>query len=318
MPLSTNTHRRRTWRHRYINPACIIITAISLPAIILAQDDDDPTSSTSQFSEPFVDQTTGLAMERFFGARTSFGFAFALPEVQTAATGSFIGQLSFPLVNGEGWGSLGLTGDMEGNFILAVWPDGNGGVMASFRQATDEDNPPEVTGDFAVRPLADGVSVNSTSLTYTFLCENCLDSTLGLGPEVTGDAVMGWALSERLPEGDPADPGARLGFHERGFGPFTARLGSAATAEFDAIAATALDPVPASARAVAAVAGAFEEGSGDEDSGDEGGDGDDDDVENGGVGGGAGGGTGAGGGSGAGTGGGEIDDEGDDSDSDDD
>ncbi|KAH7121567.1 hypothetical protein EDB81DRAFT_666276 [Dactylonectria macrodidyma] len=277
MPLCTDTHRWRTGRGRYINPACIIITAISLPAIILAQDDDDPTSSTSQFSEPFVEPVTGLPMERFFGARTSFGFAFALPETQTAAAGSFIGQLSFPLVNGEGWGSLGLTGDMEGNFILAVWPDGNGGVMDSFRQATDEDNPPEVTGDFTVRPLADGVSVNATYLTYTFLCENCLDSTLGLGPEATsGDAVMGWALSERPPEGDPADPGARLGFHERGFGPFTARLGEAATAEFDGIAATALDPVPPSSKAVAAVAGAFEEGSGDEDSGDEGDDGDDD------------------------------------------
>ncbi|KAK7427644.1 hypothetical protein QQZ08_005919 [Neonectria magnoliae] len=209
-------------------------------------------------------------MERFFGARTSFTFAFALPEVQKAPAGSFIGQLSFPLVNGEGWGALGLTGDMEGNFILAAWPDGSGGVMASFRQATDEDNPPEVTGDFNVRPLPDGVSVNATSLTYTFLCENCLDSTLGLGgAALSSDAVMGWALSEQPPLGDPGNPNARLGFHERGFGPFTARLGSARTAQFDAVAATALDPVPASGNAVAAVPGAFEDGSGDEDSGDE-------------------------------------------------
>ncbi|KAF7553690.1 hypothetical protein G7Z17_g3436 [Cylindrodendrum hubeiense] len=267
MTLSRNTHRRHI---RYVNPRCLAVTAIFLPALTLAQDDDEPTSSTSQFSEPFVDQITGLSMERFFGARTSFAFAFALPEVQTAPAGSFIGQLSFPLVNGEGWGAFGLTGDMEGNFILAVWPDATGGVMASFRQATDEDNPPEVTGDFAVRPIADGVSVNSTSLTYTFLCENCLDSTFGLGPEASsGDAVMGWALSEQPPLGDPSDPGARLGFHERGFGPFTARLAAASTPEFDAIAATALDPVPASANAVAATAGAFEEGSGDDDEGDD-------------------------------------------------
>lgn len=257
----------------------MLLTTLLLPAVALAQDDDDePTSSTSQFSEPFVDQVTGLQMERFFGARTSFGFAFALPAAQptlgTAA--SFIGQLSFPLVDGEGWGSFGLTGDMEGNFILAVWPDGNGDVMASFRQATDEDNPPEVAGDFRVRPLPNGVSVNATSLLYTFLCENCLDSTLGLGPEATaGDAVMGWALSERPPRGDPADPGAFLDFHERGFGPFTARLGDARTAGFDAVAATALQPVQDSGSAVAAVAGAFEEGSGDEGSGDEGGGGGD-------------------------------------------
>lgn len=269
--------RRRALGSGRINPRCIIVTTLLLPAVALAQDDDDDaTSSTDQFSAPFIDQVTGLQMERFFGARTSFGFAFALPESQSVAGGgagaaSFIGQLSFPLVGGEGWGALGLTGEMEGNFILAVWPDGDGGVMASFRQATNEDNPPEVTGDFRVRPLPDGVSANDTSLLYTFLCENCLDSTLGLGPEATGgDAVMGWALSERPPRGDPADPGATLGFHERGFGPFTARLGDARTTGFDAVAATALEPVPDSGNAVPARPGAFEEGSGDEESGDEG------------------------------------------------
>lgn len=164
---------------------------------------------------------------------------------------------------------------MEGNFILAAWPDGNGGVMASFRQATDEDNPPEVTGGFAVRPIPDGTQVNNTFLTYTFLCENCIDPTLGLNMDSTGNAVMGWALSERPPRSNAADAGARLDFHERGFGPFTARLGAAVTDQFDAIAATALNPVLASNRAVAAVPGAAGAGSGDDggDSDDEGGSG---------------------------------------------
>ncbi|OAK96952.1 CBD9-like protein [Phaeosphaeriaceae sp. SRC1lsM3a] len=239
---------------------------------------EDATSSTSQLSEPFIDQITGLKMERFFGARTTFGFAFAMPTLSSnasATTSSFIGQMTFPLKNGQGWGAMGLTGDMEGNFILAAWPDGNGGVMASFRQATDEDNPPEVTGKFAVRPIPDGTSVNNTFLTYTFLCENCIDPTLGLNIDpATGNAVMGWALSERPPRGNAADAGARLDFHERGFGPFTARLGNAATDQFDAVAATALEPVPASSRAVAAVPGAAGAGSGDE-----GGDSDDADDE---------------------------------------
>jgi hypothetical protein len=220
---------------------------------------DDATSTASQLSTPFVDQTTGLKMERFFGARTSFAFAFALPATAPATgnASSFIGQLTFPLVNGQGWGAMGLIGDMEGNFILAAWPDGKGGVMASFRQATNEDNPPEVTGKFSVRPLPDGTVVNATSLSYTFLCENCLDSTLGLSMNtVTGNAVMGWALSEKPPKGDATNPGAFLGFHERGFGPFTARLGAAATPQFEAVAATALSPVGASSKAVAVVAGA--------------------------------------------------------------
>lgn len=285
-PLQLSTNHPSFLRNQNVNFSSIFLIALLaylFTAFTLAQDDDEPTSSTAQVSAPFVDQTTGLQMERFFGARTSFGFAFALPATSPPAgtAGSFIGQLSFPLVNGQGWGAMGLTGDMEGNFILAVWPDTNGGVMASFRQATDEDNPPEVTGAFRVRPLPDGVVVNATSLSYTFLCENCIDATLGLGVEATmGNAVMGWALSERPPRGNAANPGAFLGFHERGFGPFTARLGAAATAQFDAIATTALDPVPASRNAVAAVAGAFEAGSGAE-SGDDGGssgdDSDDDD-----------------------------------------
>lgn len=282
-PRNLQRHRRAFHsRNKHINPRRVIVTTLLLPAFALAQDDDDPTSSTRQFSEPFLDQVTGLQMERFFGARTQFGFAFALPEAQPVGpgAGSFIGQLSFPLVNGEGWGSFGLTGDMEGNFILAVWPDGNGDVMASFRQATDEDNPPEVAGAFQVRPLPDGVTVNSTFLSYTFLCENCLDSTLGLGPEATaGNAVMGWALSERPPVGNPADPGAFLDFHERGFGPFTARLGQAKAAGFAAVAATALTPVADSGSAVDAVPGAFAEGSGDEDSGAESGDDSDSDFD---------------------------------------
>ncbi|KAF9870942.1 hypothetical protein CkaCkLH20_11614 [Colletotrichum karsti] len=234
--------------------------------ITIAFADDDATSTPAQQSAPFVDQATGLNMERFFGARTSFAFGMTLPDQASAgAAGSFIGQLSFPLVNGAGWGAMGLTGDMEGNFILAVWPDGAGGVMASFRQATNEDNPPEVKGNFAVRPIAEGVSVNATSLMYTFLCENCLDATLGLGPEATNaNAVMGWALSEKAVR-NPGNPGANLGFHERGFGPFTARLGNAKSAQFAAVAATAGQPVAGSSRAVAATPNAFRDGGDDDD-----------------------------------------------------
>ncbi|KAG8676445.1 hypothetical protein FPOAC2_02542 [Fusarium poae] len=284
MPLLRNIQNRRPAR-KHINPHRILFTSLLLPALALA--DDEPTSSTRQVTEPFVDQVTGLTMERFFGIKTSFTFAFALPDATPAANstaaGSFIGRLEFPLVNGEGWGAAGLTGDMEGNFILAAWPDGKGGVMSSFRQAIDEDNPAVVKGNFNVRPLPDGVSVNETSLLYTFLCENCLDSTLGLGPDAaSGNAVMGWALSERPPRGDASDPAAFLGFHEKGFGPFTARLAQAKVAGFDAVAAKALDPVGISPKAVATVPNAFQDGfSDDEDSGDEGSDIDGNDSDSG-------------------------------------
>lgn len=242
---------------------------------------EDATSDPSKVSTPFTDAATGIKMERFFGERTTFGFGLAMP---TVPNNSFIGQLSFPLVNGAGWGALGLTGDMENNFFLATWADGNGGVMASFRQGTDEDNPPEVKGNFAVRTISDATSVNSTFLTHTFLCEGCLDAALGLGADATGaDAVMGWALSAKS-VGSPTTAGGRLGFHEQGFGPFTMRLGQAKFAEFDTWAALANSSIPGSANAIpvslnVATNGGDGDNSGDEDEGDDenGDDSDDDD-----------------------------------------
>jgi hypothetical protein len=213
---------------------------------IVAQDDDEPTSSAAQVSTAFTEAATGLTMERFFGARTTFGFAMTMPETPVD---SFIGQMSFPLINGAGWGAIGLTGDMENNFFLAAWADGAGGVMASFRQGTNEDDPPEVVGNFAVRPIAEATAVNDSFLTFTFLCEGCMDSALGLGVEATGaDGVMGWALSEQA-VADPDSPDGQLGFHERGFGPFTMRLAQARSTSFEAVAAQAGAPIQASGNA---------------------------------------------------------------------
>jgi hypothetical protein len=222
------------------------LALLLLPSTILCDDSDEPTSSADQVSTAFTEPTTGLTMERFFGARTTFGFAMTMPETPVD---SFIGQITFPLVNGAGWGAIGLTGDMEDNFFLATWPDGSGGVMASFRQGTDEDDPPEVVGNFAVRPIAEATAANDSFLTFTFLCEGCMDAALGLGAEATGaDGVMGWALSEQAVS-NPGTPDGQLGFHERGFGPFTMRLAQARSTSFDEVAAQAGTPIQASANA---------------------------------------------------------------------
>lgn len=107
----------------YLRLTIIVVWASCfLATLSFAQDDDEPTSSAAQTSTPFVDQTTGLKMERFFGARTSFGFSMALPLAApaTSQATSFIGQLSFPLVNGQGWGAMGLTGDMVRQTLCTV------------------------------------------------------------------------------------------------------------------------------------------------------------------------------------------------------
>lgn len=246
-------------------PLCLILFLLSVRTV--AQDDDEPTSSAAQISTAFTEAATGLTMERFFGARTTFGFAMTMPETPVD---SFIGQMSFPLVNGAGWGAIGLTGDMENNFFLATWADGAGGVMASFRQGTNEDDPPEVVGNFAVRPIAEATAVNDSFLTFTFLCEGCMDSALGLGAEATGaDGVMGWALSEQA-VANPGSPDGQLGFHERGFGPFTMRLAQARSTSFEAVAAQAGTPIQASGNASpVALNVAGGEGGDDDDDGEE-------------------------------------------------
>ncbi|KFG80087.1 putative cellobiose dehydrogenase [Metarhizium anisopliae] len=188
----------------------------------------------------FTDPSTGITFERFFGVKTSFSFGIALPET---ANNSFIGQLTFPLNDGAGWGGWSLTDDMEGPLLMAAWADG-GKVVSSFRQAFNEDdNPPEVTGNFRARPIAAGTSANSSFFTYTFLCEGCLDDALGLGTAATSGTVkMGWALSSEK-VGNPASPAAILNFHNRGFGGFQARLAQAKNGKFDEWAAMAGAPL---------------------------------------------------------------------------
>lgn len=201
-------------------------------------------NSKGKITEAFTDPLTGISFQRFFGAKSGFGFGIALPETPN---NSFIGQLSFPLQNGAGWGGWSLTGDMKGPLLMATWSDGTN-VVSSFRQAFNEDdNPPEVTGTFTVRPIAQGTSTNSSSLTYTFLCEGCLSANFGLGAaDTAGTVEMGWALSSK-PVQNPGSSAGILAFHDIGFGGFSAQLGKAKNAEFDrtwvALAGAPLAPV---------------------------------------------------------------------------
>ncbi|KAG6354173.1 hypothetical protein INS49_004777 [Diaporthe citri] len=165
---------------------------------------------------------------------------------------SFTGQMSFPLVNGAGRGAIGLTGDVEDSFFLAAWSDGAGGVMASFRQGTNEDGPPEVVGNFAVSPS-----------------RRPRQSTTRFSPShfyVKAAWTVPWDLVRRLLAN--ARPTANLASTRRGFGPFTVRLGQARAASCDGVAAQAGTPIQASGNASPValnVAGGESEGEDDDD-----------------------------------------------------
>lgn len=167
----------------------------------------------SQTTSPFKDPLSGISFQRFFGARTSFAFGIALPENPTT---DFIGQFSFPTPAGSGWGGVSLTDDMVGPLLLAVWPNGNN-VVSSFRKARNEDDsPPTVNGAFKVVPIPQGTQITSAKLTFTFLCQNCIDASLGFSAGNTfGSVEMGWALASR-PVRNAADPATELSFHNSG------------------------------------------------------------------------------------------------------
>ncbi|KAF2106966.1 hypothetical protein BDV96DRAFT_458923, partial [Lophiotrema nucula] len=182
-------------------------------------------SSYAQQTAPFTDPLTGIQFQRFFGAKTQFAFGIALPENPST---DFIGQMSFPVKAGAGWGGIALHDDMEGPLLLTAWPNGNS-VVSSFRVAQNEDDsPPVVSGQFQVAQIDSGTVANDTHMTFTFLCKNCVgDSKLGFTAQDTGGNFgMGWALADRAVS-NPANPAATLPFHNSGFDEFTALLSQA-------------------------------------------------------------------------------------------
>lgn len=171
------------------------------------------TLTSAQVTAPFTDPATGIQFQRFFGAKSQFAFGIALPQNPTT---DFIGQMTFPLTTAGGWGGISLADDMVGTLLLAAWPSGST-VQSSFRLAKTEDaSPPVAPGNFSVLQIPSGTSVNDTSMIFTFLCQNCIDSKLGFAAGNTlGTFGMGWALAGKAVS-IATDPATELPFHDKG------------------------------------------------------------------------------------------------------
>ncbi|KAK6063685.1 ABC a-pheromone efflux pump [Seiridium cupressi] len=87
-------------------------TAVPLPLLPFIRkascddDEDDVTKITAPSTEP----TTGIPMQRFFGAKSGFGFGIAMADGTNSS--SFIGQLYIPFLNGANW---------RGNFLTCTF-----------------------------------------------------------------------------------------------------------------------------------------------------------------------------------------------------
>ncbi|KAJ3527283.1 hypothetical protein NM208_g10776 [Fusarium decemcellulare] len=147
----------------------------------------------------YTDPNTGIDFMRYLSDNYSFGIA--LPETVDS---DFIGQMVIPTTNSEGWGGVSLRGGMLRGLLFVAWADGED-IITSFRIAGSYANPDVYTEtEVKALPITNGTFINSTHISYTFLCEGCLvvnKTSIG-----TDSPVLGWAISETNPT-DPSDAG---------------------------------------------------------------------------------------------------------------
>lgn len=185
---------------------------------------------------PYNDPNTGIDFQRYMSDDYSFGLAIP----QTLGS-DFIGQMVVPLTETGGWGAVSLRGGMLNGLLFVAWADGED-IVTSFREAGSYANP-DVYSETEVNalPIANGTFVNSTHLSYTFLCEGCvLEDKTSLTSE---SPVLGWAIAADSPS-TPSDSASALTYHAAGFGQYGVDIEGAKSASYDTWASWASNPVP--------------------------------------------------------------------------
>ncbi|KFA71300.1 hypothetical protein S40288_06713 [Stachybotrys chartarum IBT 40288] len=189
-------------------------------------------------STTYIDETTNISFQQWTDSTSGFAFGLALPET---AGKDFIGQISAPIVDGYAAVSLGST--MNNRYLVVAWPS-DGDVLFSLRMATTYANPPVVDDvGVTIKTIPDGTLINTTSFTWTFLCEGCIT-----GDEKTFDvsqdsAAFGYAVSTTALT-DPTTAGGALNYHGAGFGGFGLSLSDAKSADFETWTELAVDGTP--------------------------------------------------------------------------
>lgn len=185
-------------------------------------------------SSAYSDSTTGIDFQRWCDETTGFCFGLALPETVDS---DFIGQLAVPLESSNGWGGVSLSSSMTKALLIGAWPNGDS-VVSSLREAQSYTNPDVYSGDASLEEIPDGTSINSTHLTYTFLCRGCVVGTPTTFGKDMDSYFFGWALSKTSPK-SPASSDATLNYHAAGFGSFQMVLSDAKSAKYSTWASKA-------------------------------------------------------------------------------
>ncbi|KAK7226869.1 hypothetical protein V2G26_014872 [Clonostachys chloroleuca] len=181
-------------------------------------------SAAAQQTWAFTDPNTGIDFQHYFSK--DYSFSIAVPE--TLGT-DFIGRLVVPITSTGGWGSVSLRGGMLRSLLFVAWADGED-IKTSFRMAGSYANPDVYTASTVnALPIANGTFVNSTHLSYTFLCENCVNATVtNLANETP---ILGWAISAENPT-TVTDSASALTYHAAGFGQYGLNIAAAKSSKY--------------------------------------------------------------------------------------
>lgn len=111
-------------------------------------------------------------------------------------------------------------------------------MVASFREATGYATPGVYSGSATASPIEKGTFVNSTHLSYTFLCSNCIVGNLTTFAATDATYNLGYAVSGTNPI-DPTNAATDLTYHSQAFGEYAMMLSNSSSANYDIWAAMA-------------------------------------------------------------------------------
>lgn len=187
-------------------------------------------STVAGAAAPYTDPNTGITFETY-SATDVEGFSFGMVFPETLTT-DFIGQIVVPLTDGAGWGGVSFGGDMTEHLLFVAWPNGDD-IVTSFRLATSYANPAVYTNaTLAAIPIANGTFVNSTHLSYTFVCQGCIIGGTTTFAATDSAPIIGYAVSTSNPTSVSDSPSA-LVYHDAGSNEYGFSTSSAQSASYE-------------------------------------------------------------------------------------
>ncbi|KAF7886376.1 hypothetical protein EAF00_010479 [Botryotinia globosa] len=185
-------------------------------------------ASAATTNGAYTDANTGIEFQQYSDTSIGYSFGIAVPQNPTA---DFIGQLVVPLTSGAGWGALAMGAGMTNKLLFVAWPNGKE-IQSGFRYATGYSNPDVYTAStVAALPIANGTFINSTHLSYTFVCQSCVIGGLTTFNATSELATLGYAVSSSTPT-TPSSSGSALSYHDVGANIYNLNLTAARSAQY--------------------------------------------------------------------------------------